>query len=132
MNDIEELLAANAEYYRAFNSRDFAAMSRIWADNHVSCIHPGWPALMGRDAVIASYRGILTNPLQERLECSDALAILSGNEGRVICVETVNGMALAVANWFKREGQAWRMIHHQATAIATPLQKLAEPSKRLN
>ncbi len=132
MNDVEELLAANAEYYRAFNSRDFAAMSRIWADKDVSCIHPGWPALMGRDAVTASYRGILANPLHEPLECSDALAIVSGREGRVICIETIDGMALAVTNWFTREGQAWRMIHHQASAIATPLQERAAPGKRLN
>ncbi|MGO9545762.1 MAG: nuclear transport factor 2 family protein [Rhodomicrobium sp.] len=132
MNDVEELLAANAEYYRAFNSRDFAGMSRIWADHDVSCIHPGWPALTGRDSVTASYRGILANPMQEPLEYHGALAIVSGSVGRVICVETVNGMALAVSNWFKREKEAWRMIHHQASAIAAPPQELAAPGKRLN
>jgi hypothetical protein len=132
MNDVQELLAANAAYYRAFNSRDFAAMSRVWADNDVSCIHPGWPALTGRDAVAGSYRRILENPMQEPVEARDATAIVSGGEGRVICVEIVHGMALAVTNWFRRIGGSWRMIHHQATAIAFSQEELPAPGQRLN
>ncbi len=132
MNDTQELLAANAAYYRAFNTRDFVGMSRIWADNPVSCIHPGWPALTGRATVLDSYRRILDNPVQEPVECRDATAFVSGSEGRVLCVEIVDGLALAVTNWFTRAGGAWRMIHHQATAIAVPLQESAPPGQRLN
>jgi ketosteroid isomerase-like protein len=61
MSDEVAILAANAAYYRAFATADFAAMSRIWADNNVSCIHPGWPAMIGRQAILESYREILRN-----------------------------------------------------------------------
>jgi hypothetical protein len=29
-------------------------MNRIWADEQVSCVHPGWPILVGRQAVLDS------------------------------------------------------------------------------
>ena len=48
MSDETAILAANAAYYGAFAAADIAAMSRVWADDNVSCIHPGWPALVGR------------------------------------------------------------------------------------
>ncbi|HYW59078.1 MAG TPA: nuclear transport factor 2 family protein, partial [Xanthobacteraceae bacterium] len=37
MSDSDAILAANAAYYRAFASGDFATMSSIWADDGVSC-----------------------------------------------------------------------------------------------
>src|SRR3972149_5721395 len=62
MSNEADILAANAAYYRAFVTADFAAMSRLWADDNVSCIHPGWPALIGRTAILESYRPVLGNP----------------------------------------------------------------------
>lgn len=132
MSDEEAILAANAAYYRAFAMRDFGAMSRIWAEGDVSCIHPGWSALIGRDAVVESYRSILRNPIQEPIQYRDAAAIVSGGEGRVLCIEIVGGVGLAATNWFKRIGGVWRMIHHQASPMAAPVEDaIPEPSSRL-
>src|SRR5690349_20302743 len=51
MTDADAVLAANLEFYRAFTTRDIAAMEAIWARHaSVGCIHPGWPALAERDA----------------------------------------------------------------------------------
>jgi ketosteroid isomerase-like protein len=61
MGDKTAILAANAVYYRAFATADFAAMSRIWTEDNASCVHPGWPALVGRQAILESYREILCN-----------------------------------------------------------------------
>jgi hypothetical protein len=118
MIDEDVLLAANAAFYHAFASADFAKISGIWADEQVSCIHPGWPALVGRRAVLDSYRNILGNPHQERIEHRNATAMISGDDGRVFCIEIVGGMALAATNWFKRIDGAWRLVHHQASPIA--------------
>ncbi len=52
MTDTDAILAANAAYYEAFVAGDFARMSAIWADEDVSCIHPGWPVLIGRKPVL--------------------------------------------------------------------------------
>jgi hypothetical protein len=118
MSDETTLLAANAAYYAAFASRDFSAMSAIWGDDDICCIHPGWPALIGRQAVLNSYREILRNPLQDRVECRNAQALVGANEARVVCAEIVAGSMLAATNWFRRVDGVWRLIHHQASPIA--------------
>lgn len=136
MTDEEAVLAANAAYYRAFRMSDFVAMSKIWADGDVSCIHPGWAALLGRHAVLESYRGILNNPNQDRVEHVRDTAVISGDDGRVFCIEVIEGaaMALAATNWFRRTNGEWRLIHHQASPIAVSATDRGadKPSRRLN
>jgi ketosteroid isomerase-like protein len=135
MSEQDDILAANAAYYEAFASADAERMSRIWADQDVTCVHPGWPALVGRPAILKSYRNIFGNPNQERVEPHNPTAMVFGDEGRVICIELIgNAHALAATNWFRRVGRAWRMIHHQASPIAvTASEILPKPStKTLN
>ena len=133
MSDASELLAANAAYYRAFAGGDFAAMSRIWAEEGVSCVHPGWPALIGRGAILESYRGILHGMNRVRIAHRDDTAIVMGDDGRVLCVEIVEGAALAATNCYRRVNGTWRMVHHQASPIATPPEENETPrGRRLN
>ncbi len=134
MTDEDAILAANAAYYRAFDAADFAAMSRIWADGDVSCVHPGWPVLVGRPAILESYRNILDSPDRDWIEHRNDKAMVSGSDGRVLCLELVGGTALAATNWFRRIGGAWRMIHHQASLIAALVEAASPqpPSQRLN
>lgn len=133
MSDDAAIFAANAAYYRAFSSGDFAAMTRIWADDGVSCVHPGWPALVGRDDVIESYRNILANQNRVRIAHQDDTVIAAGDEARVLCVEIVEGAALAATNLYRRIGGAWRMVHHQASPIAMMAEESEPPpSSRLN
>ena len=134
MTDEDALLAANVAYYQAFGSGAFAQMSRIWADEGVSCIHPGWPVLIGRQAVLDSYRNILRSPNREWIEPRNETVIIAGNDGRVHCVEFVSGTALAATNWFRQFEGEWRMIHHQASPIAALVEGAGSPapSQRLN
>ena len=130
MSDSDAILAANAAYYRAFSTGDVAAMSRIWADDAVSCVHPGWTPLIGRAAVVDSYRNILTSPSRVRIAHREDTAIVTGDEGRVVCIEIVEGTALlAAVNFFRRIGGAWRMVHHQASPIAVAVEE-GEPPPR--
>src|SRR6185503_2014542 len=72
MTDSDAVLAANLEFYRAFTARDLAAMDALWARAApVACIHPGWPALSDRDAIMESWRSILGNPGSPRIACYD-------------------------------------------------------------
>ena len=135
MSDETEVLTANAGYYQAFANADFAAMSRIWADDNVSCIHPGWPVLIGRQPILDSYRQILRNPNQDRIEPRNEMVMVEGDKARVFCVEFVGGAALATTNLFKRvDGVAWKMTHHQASPIAALVEEVASQStsRRLN
>jgi len=134
MSDKADILAANAAYYNAFASADFEAMSRIWAESQVSCIHPGWPVLIGREAILESYREILRNPNQERIDPRNEGVMVTGEEARVFCVEFVGGAALATTNMFRRVDGAWRITHHQASPIAALVEEVAArpQSNRLN
>ena len=134
MSDDDDILAANAAYYRAFTDGDFKSMSRIWADDSVSCIHPGWPVIIGRQAILESYREILRNPNQDRIDPRNETVLAAGDEARVICVEFVGGAALAATNLFRRIDGAWRMTHHQASPIAALVEDANSqpPPRRLN
>jgi hypothetical protein len=127
--DAAALLAANAAYYRAFTDRDLAAMGEVWAQDEVSCVHPGWPALLGRPAVLASYRDIFRNPRQEPVAARDETTLMANGEGRVFCVESVGGALLLATNWFRLIEGAWRLVHHQASPLAiAPDKREPKPS----
>lgn len=114
----DALLAANAAYYRAFAAHDLSAMERLWAEEGVSCVHPGWPVLIGRAPVLASYRDIFRNPGQEAVTAREEKTLIDGDEGRVFCIEEVGGALLMATNWFRLVARAWRLVHHQASPLA--------------
>lgn len=122
-NDGDAVLQANAAFYAAFASRDLAAMADVWADdNGVSCIHPGWNVLRGRVAVLESWESILANPAQPRVVAGGAQATVMGEGAVVVCRELVGGNPLAATNVFRREGDAWKLVHHHAGPVAQPLE----------
>lgn len=130
INEESAVLAANRAYYRAFERGDFDAMAAIWADDEVSCVHPGWPALVGRRDVLESYRLILANPDQEPVTCDQETVILGNGVARVLCVESVGGASLAATNLFVLSGDGWRVTHHHASPIALRVERGGE--RRLN
>lgn len=134
MSDEEAVLGANASYYQAFAIGDIRAMGRLWAEDNVTCIHPGWPALIGRHDIVESYRQIFSNPNQDRIQPRNETVIVNGSEARVLCVEFVGGAALAATNLFRRVAGTWRMTHHQASPIAGLVAESAAPlpANRLN
>lgn len=109
------VLAANEAFYRAFAARDLAAMDRIWARAvEVACLHPGWTPLLGRDAVMESWAGILGNPSAPDIRCLEAQVTTYGEVAMVICYEVVERGCLVATNLFVREQGAWKLFHHQA------------------
>jgi ketosteroid isomerase-like protein len=115
MNDSDAVLAANLEFYRAFTTRDADAMDALWARRApVACVHPGWPPLTDRDAVVESWRNILANPDSPRIACYDERVFLYGDTALVICEEELGGGTLIASNWFVREDGGWCIAHHQA------------------
>jgi ketosteroid isomerase-like protein len=117
MSDKNDLVAANAAYYRAFSERDLDAMSRVWAEDNVSCIHPGWAAIVDRNTILASFKEIFRNPHQEQVKAHGEYVIVDGDDARVICVEKVSESTLVATNQFRREEGAWRLVHHQASPL---------------
>jgi ketosteroid isomerase-like protein len=118
MTESDAVRAANLEFYRAFTTRDLAAMERLWAKRvPVLCTHPGWLPLTGRSAVMASWQGILANPEAPSVMCHDDIAFLYGELAVVLCEEELSGGHLAATNIFIKEDGAWRLMHHHASPI---------------
>lgn len=119
MTDRDTLLALNQAFYRAFTNRDVPAMEALWAERlPVSCIHPGWTALFGRDAVLTSWRDVLRSPTGVTVHARNERVTLHGDTALVVCEEMLGDAALAASNLFAREDGAWRLVHHQAGPIA--------------
>ena len=136
MTDSDAVLAANLEFYRAFAARDLAAMDALWARQApVACVHPGWPALTDRDAVMDSWQGILANPDAPRITCFDERVMLYGDTALVLCEEELDGGTLIAGNLFVREDGIWRIAHHQAgqlVARRSARRQDRPPGSRLN
>lgn len=122
LGDQEHVLAANQAFYQAFDARDFSTMDELWAREHgVTCIHPGWNLLVGREAVMASWRAILRSE-SIHIEPSGVRVFLLGDAAYIVCHEAPRGETpiLVATNIFVREQGRWRLVHHQAGQLATP------------
>ncbi|MDE2229260.1 MAG: nuclear transport factor 2 family protein [Alphaproteobacteria bacterium] len=128
MTGTDAVLAANLEFYRAFGRGDYAGMEAIWARQAaVLCLHPGWNAVEGREAVMESWRRVLNDP-DFRIMCHNERVHLYGDIAIVLCEEELSGGLLAATNIFIREEGAWRMIHHQASAVI-PTDRTGTPAQ---
>ncbi len=121
MRDETALLFANEAFYAAFAERDMLAMAELWArEKPIGCIHPGWPPLFGREAVLDSWERILSNPSAPEVETAGAEAVCWGDVGIVVCYEKVDDTYLVATNTFVREGRGWKLAYHQAGPVTTP------------
>jgi len=118
------VLDANSSFYRAFAERDLAAMEELWAeDAPVACIHPGWDALRGREAVMRSWRDILRAG-GALVSCTSASAHVLGEVAFVVCGERLpDGPPLVATNVFRRERGRWRLCHHHAGMVAQAMEE---------
>lgn len=108
------VIEANLSFYEAFAAQDLAAMDELWSrTNPVSCIHPGWQAIYGREQVMASWRAVLRHN-SAPIRCEDARANLFDEAAFVTCVERIASAQLAASNYFVLEDGLWKMVHHQA------------------
>ena len=115
------VLFANDAFYLAFANRDLAAMDDVWArETPVTCIHPGWGPLAGRDTVMESWQAILAGPSAPNIACQNAEARVLGEFACVICHEVLDQGFLVATNIFVRERGQWKIIHHQAGPAPPP------------
>jgi ketosteroid isomerase-like protein len=118
-----EVLAVNEAFYRAFATRELADMERLWAASaEVTCIHPGWNAVRGREPVLASWQSILSSPNSPAIAAANATAHVLGEAAYVICEEHINGAVLIATNIFVREAGEWKLAHHQAGHLLARIQ----------
>ncbi len=123
MSQDTKLLFANEAFYAAFAGKDMAAMVEVWSKAEpLYCLHPGWPLLVGQEAVMQSWAGILASG-GPTIAGEAETAYAEGEIGLVICTERLGNGVLAASNLFRLEEGRWRLFHHQAG----PCQAAAEP-----
>ena len=128
MSARDRLLFANDAFYAAFNAADTAAMARAWVRRGPCfCLHPGWPALVGVQAVLKSWAGIFKNRGAPPLTCRGATAEVIGEIGVVLCYEVLEGAVLAATNLFRLEEGEWSLWHHQAGPCQAPPADVLRP-----
>jgi hypothetical protein len=122
MSEEAAVLFANDTFYNAFTTRDLKALEELWSrEVSLVCVHPGWPPLLGRDAVMESWATILSGSSLPDIVCRQAKAhFLSNNICFVTCYELIGNGALVATNIFVKESIGWRLVHHQASPAAGP------------
>ena len=129
----EAALAANEAFYSAFRGRRLHDMDDLWAEGvEVSCIHPGWDVLIGREQVISSWLAIFANPTSPDVSCQNARAITSAGAAVVVCHEIVDGIELVATNTFVLDGERWRIAHHHASQVLQKIAFTPTPASELN
>ena len=125
---------ANKAFYMAFNRRDVSAMEALWSQRHEAvCLHPGWPALIGREAIMDSWRSILANPDQPPVTFHSADPCRMGTGMvAVVCYEVVAGSTMVATNLFVEEDGQPKLVLHQSGVCAHPPPASAEASPELN
>ncbi|WP_455203033.1 nuclear transport factor 2 family protein [Kaarinaea lacus] len=115
--------AAEAAFYAAFADCDLSAMSAVWADSSVVCIHPGSNVLIGRDEVMRSWANILLNSEPPTLH----VEVLSRTEQDGIAVHVVEerispgGLSASLVsvvlatNIYRLGANGWKLFEHHAS-----------------
>ncbi|WP_067792481.1 nuclear transport factor 2 family protein [Actinomadura formosensis] len=128
--DVDEV---HAEFYAAFEAGDFDRMSAVWADgpyaDGVSCVHPGWTMLRGREEVLRSWALIMANTTYIQFVLTDIETDVYGDHAVVTCKENVltadedteagflAGGSIVATNLFVRTGGEWRLLLHHGSPV---------------
>jgi len=127
---VAAVFLANERFYRAFSDGDFLAMSELWAQRvPVVCFHPTAPALLGREAVLESFRQILRGAPTFALRCEDAVVTVVNDTAILTCYEGAGDEPahLAATNVFVVEDGHWRLVHHHAGPLSRPIRRTVPP-----
>jgi ketosteroid isomerase-like protein len=122
--ETEAVHEVNHGFYRALESLDLQAMDALWLHAPFAhCVHPGWEALVGWDAIRASWERIFSNTGWLRVTPTALHVEVLGDVAVVTCTENITakshedvGLAVAAAtNLFLRTPAGWRLFHHHAS-----------------
>ena len=118
----EAVLAANHQYYEAFEARDMDAMSDLWEhSDRVLCTHPGWATLEGWGPVAASFFALFQGGQQIQFVLTRERVTELGDTAWISLDENLlgdqGGVTVATINIFVREAGGWRMVCHHGSVV---------------
>ena len=124
--------AANTAMYEAFETADVDRMARAWDDvapAALVCVHPGWPMLRGRDAVLRSWSAVMAGTDYIQFFLTDVQVSVTGDTAVVTCTENVltevtekgsSNASVVATNVLVRRPGGWRVqVHHGSPVLGT-------------
>ena len=127
--DEENVLQANENFYRALQELSLEAMEAVWLpEDWVRCIHPGWEALEGWEAVRESWQQIFTNTQFMRVVVGVQAVRVENSMAWVCCTEKLSSAAegrfdsahVLATNVFHRRNSSWYLVLHHASHRPEP------------
>ena len=127
-SDVEAVKQANQAFYAALSARDVAAIRKVWSsDADIQNIGPrsktvdvGWEAQKAAyDSTFAAFPELKVSMPEPRVKVNGSTAWVSGiehAERKTKSGERVTGTNLGTSI-FVKQGGAWRMVYHHASAI---------------
>jgi ketosteroid isomerase-like protein len=122
--DVEEVKAANQQFYDAFGALDIQRMEAVWeTSERALCVHPGWQPLVGWDPIRASWEGIFNNATLMHFNVQYVNVVVEGSCAYVTCYEHISSVlqgrasnfGILATNIFIRTPGGWRVIAHHGT-----------------
>jgi ketosteroid isomerase-like protein len=122
----EDVERANAQLYAAFETGDVDLMESVWDDTDaLVCVHPGWPMLRGRAAVLRSWSAVMANTDYIQFFLTDVEVSVHGDTAVVTCTENVltsadvgENASVVATNVFVRRPSGWRLqVHHGSPVL---------------
>jgi ketosteroid isomerase-like protein len=139
--------AVEGAFYDALEAGDVDALMEVWSeDEEIVCIHPGGPRLVGHQAIVASWREILSNgPITVRPSepqvMQGSLVSVHSVLSRVMAFVRTEGQApgsrqtshamtinMLVTHVFFKGGQGWRMVLHHASVTPQDSEGIPSPA----
>ncbi|MDQ6650786.1 MAG: nuclear transport factor 2 family protein [Actinomycetota bacterium] len=128
---------ANAEFYAAFEAADLDRMAAVWAEDPVTCVHPGWAALRGRNHVLRSWAVIMANTSYIQFFLTDVETTVEGDIAVLTCTENIltggedgqgslESARVMATNVFRRRGEDWRLFVHHGSPVIAPRTSAAD------
>ena len=128
MTDLLAVEAANAALYAAFEAGDVDLMESVWDvvdPDQLVCVHPGWPMLRGRGAVLRSWSAVMagTDYIQffltdVQVDLQAAVAIVTCTENVLTSVDVGANATVVATNVFVLRPEGWRLrVHHAAPVL---------------
>jgi ketosteroid isomerase-like protein len=132
VSDVDDVVAANAEFYAAIESGDVTRIDAVWDDgDDVACVHPGWPPVRGRSRVLRSWAVIMANTAFIEFFPTGVDVAVTGDVAVVACEHSLLAGSTVTAgelgetarvvatNVFRRRQQGWRLWAHHASPVMT-------------
>ncbi|MCS5657775.1 MAG: nuclear transport factor 2 family protein [Dehalococcoidia bacterium] len=124
-SEVEKVKAANQRFYEAFGALDIGQMEALWDTSaDAMCVHPGWDALVGWDAIRASWVGIFDNTMLMHFNIRYVNVAVRGDTAWVTCAEHISSVlqgrasnfGILATNIFVRTPHGWKLSAHHASS----------------